>query len=161
MGYTHYWSHDENLDPSALIRALNDCREVAAAVQNRGIILRGPDGTGEPEVSELGIDLNGDGEESHETFSFPIRGEDAQTAKRLYGCRWAFCKTARKPYDLAVCAMLLVFKHHLGDQVRLASDGRRRPDEWLPAERLVKDVLGYEVRFRAENTMPARRKGAA
>ena len=161
MGYTHYWSHDDDLDPSALIRALNDCREVAEAVLKRGIVLRGPDGTGEPEISELGIDLNGDGEESHETFSFPVQGETAERAKRLYGYLWAFCKTARKPYDLAVCAMLLVFKHHLGKQLRLDSDGGRQPDEWLPAERLVKEVLGYEVRFRREKTMPARRTSAA
>ena len=42
-------------------------------------------------------------------------------------------RTARRianPYDIVLCASLLVIKHHLGDNVRLSSDGRRNEPAW-------------------------------
>ena len=152
MGYTHYWSHDAKLNGRRLYSALNDCRKIVDEVQRRGVILRGGLGEGEPQVSE-GIWLNGDGEDSHDTFGFPLTGKVSEDATRLHGCFWDFCKTVRKPYDLAVCAILLVLKHHLGSQIRISSDGGREPEEWIPAEELVKEVLGYEVMFRQEETL--------
>ncbi|MDP2949233.1 MAG: hypothetical protein Q8P22_06820 [Chloroflexota bacterium] len=151
MGYTHYWSHDEELDHPALSRALADVGKVVRAVQDRGIVLRGPGGTGEPDLTGFGVAFNGDAAqgEDYESFSFPNQGEIAPEAGQF----WAFCKTARRPYDLAVCAVLLVFKHHLGGQMRVSSDGGREEDEWLPAEALVKEVLGYEVIYKREETL--------
>ncbi|MDP2950074.1 MAG: hypothetical protein Q8P22_11105 [Chloroflexota bacterium] len=155
MGYTHYWSHDEELDRAALSHALADVAKIVRGVQDRGIALRGPDGTGDPELTEFRVAFNGDAEqdEDYESFSFPIQGEEAQRARHLHGGLWAFCKTARMPYDLAVCAALLVFKHHLGGQMRVSSDGGREEDEWLPAEALVQEVLGYEVIYKREETL--------
>lgn len=157
MGYTHYWSHDDKLNWKALSRALDDMATLARAAPKFGIVLRGPLGTGEPELSRYAVALNGDGEaepsESHETFVFPIVGEDAEMARKLHGKLWSFCKTARRPYDTVVCAMLLAAKHHLGSQLRLSSDGERTEDEWLPAERMVAEVLGYHVEFVREETI--------
>lgn len=34
-----------------------------------------------------------------------------------------FCKTARKPYDTAVTACLLLAKHHFGSAIEITSDG--------------------------------------
>ncbi|MDP2953380.1 MAG: hypothetical protein Q8O76_08715 [Chloroflexota bacterium] len=156
MGYTHYWSHDEELDHVALAHALVDVGKLVRVVQDRGVTLRGPGGTGEPALTEFGVAFNGDAKqgEDYESFSFPIQGEEAQRARPLHGGLWAFCKTARRPYDLAVCAVLLVFKHHLGAEMRISSDGGREADEWLPAEALVKEVLGYEVTYQKEETLP-------
>ena len=39
-----------------------------------------------------------------------------------------FCKTARKEYDGLVTAALLLAKHHLGNRIRVSSDGNI--DEW-------------------------------
>lgn len=155
MGYTHYWSHDEKLDEKALAEAVVDVKKVADAVAAKGIVLRDGSGEGAPVFSDDRICFNGDGQENldHETFLFPLGGKDALLAKRLHGCYWDFCKTARKPYDLAVCATLLVLKHHLGSQLRISSDGGRHQLEWLPAERLVKEALGYQVEFVREETM--------
>lgn len=160
MGYTHYWSYDENLDKAALSRALLDAKKITDAVQQRRIVLRGGLGKGEPEISEWGIWLNGDGEKGldHETFAFPMTPDMAKRAKELHGGLWDFTKTARKPYDLAVCAILLVLKHHLGNQIRIASDGDRKADEWLPAEDLVSEVLGYDQQFAQEDTIVWRQK---
>jgi len=156
MGYTHYWSHDEELDRAALSRALVDVDKVVKAVQARGIAIRGPSGFDNPLVSEQGVEFNGDAQtgEDYETFSFPLQGDGLTHAKRLHRCPWAFCKTARMPYDLAVCAALLVLKHHLGSQMRLSSDGDRVPDEWLPAEALVQETLGYVATYKREHTLP-------
>ena len=42
-----------------------------------------------------------------------------------------FCKTNRKPYDLAVCAVLLAFKKRFVTTVKISSDGSS--EEWKDA----------------------------
>lgn len=155
MGYTHYWSYDEDLNRQNLSHALVDAAKVVRAVQEQGIVLCGGLGEGEPEISEFGIMLNGDASQDldHETFKFPMSPEYAAGTKERLGSLWDFTKTARKPYDLAVCAILLVLKHHLGNQIRISSDGDREEDEWLPAEHLVEGLLDYQVEFNREETI--------
>ena len=157
MGYTHYWSHDVNLDKQKLFAAMLHAVRIVEAAKAKGIELAGPSGEGEPMLDE-GIALNGVGEESHESFVFPNNPHDQfykYTNAEHPGRLWAFCKTARKSYDIVVCAILLVMKHHLGNQLRVASDGGREEDEWIPAENLVREVLGYEVQFQEEETLEA------
>jgi len=60
-----------------------------------------------------GISLNGTKEFGHESFNLP----------EFFSAGSDFCKTARKPYDTVVVACLIVLKHYLGDNVRVASDG--------------------------------------
>jgi len=48
-----------------------------------------------PTISDDCIRFNGVEEDGHETFFIPRTGTD-----------WEFCKTARKPYDTVVVAML-------------------------------------------------------
>ena len=36
---------------------------------------------------------------------------------------FSFCKTAFKPYDVTVCAALIAFKHRLGPDATVSSDG--------------------------------------
>ena len=55
-----------------------------------------------------------------------------------------FCKTARKPYDVVVCAALLAIKHHQGDNVEIHSDGEF-DDEWQPAYQLYRKATGREL----------------
>lgn len=52
-----------------------------------------------------------------------------------------FCKTAFRPYDLAVTAFLVIAKHYLGDQLTVASDGKK--PHWRDAVILCRMVLGY------------------
>lgn len=58
----------------------------------------------------------------HETFDF----------RRVV--HHEFCKTARKPYDLMVCAVLILAKFYLKD-IRVSSDGDE--DDWKPALEFV------------------------
>lgn len=96
MGYTQY-SVDSTATPAVLADA---CSIIAAS----GITVCGPLGTGEPELSaEDGIWLNGSEalDEDYETFHLP--GTNGLDDTGLDG----FCKTARRPYDTVVAAILI------------------------------------------------------
>ena len=94
--------------------------------------LAGYGGTGDPVLSTTEIGFNGKGEDdSHETFLIK-RGQDG----------FQFCKTAQKPYDIVVCAALIILRHRIRT-FRVSSDGG--PDDWADAIKLCQDVLGYGV----------------
>jgi hypothetical protein len=59
---------------------------------------------------------------------------------------WAldFTKTAFRPYDVAVCAALIVAKHHLQDRILVRSDGEER--HWFDAKLVCHQTLGYGMR---------------
>lgn len=61
------------------------------------------------------------------------------------GFWFAFCKTAFRPYDLAVTAALLVAKRHLGDAILVSSDGEDA--HWFDAKLLCQMELGYGLEF--------------
>lgn len=86
------------------------------------------------------------GDCSHETLHFPrVRRAEKWEEEPEEGFYFDFCKTAYKPYDLAVTAFLVVAKHHLGDEIWVSSDGT--PDQWEDTIRLCEAVLGYGTEF--------------
>lgn len=90
MGYTHYFGGlqpDENLAQAA--------REIVAASDAP---IFGADGYGEPTIEADLIALNGNAETGEDHESFYLRAGDYD---------FNFCKTARKPYDKVVSAILL------------------------------------------------------
>lgn len=86
--------------------------------------------------------FNGIGEDGHETFVFEqshtISSYDRKNEQGQY---FSFCKTARKPYDTAVVACLIILKHYFGDDLVVRSDGN--PKEWAEGLQAVQDYLGY------------------
>lgn len=106
MGYSHYWKM-----PNKLINqeVLNDVKGIIERYEN--IVQVGLNAEGELALNEDVIMFNGKGELAHETFCLIPNGETD------------FCKTNGKPYDIAVCETLLVFKHHYGDEFEIGSDG--------------------------------------
>jgi hypothetical protein len=135
MGYTHYWTQTRDLtagDMGAIahaLQAINDATEV---------LIAGWDGSGEPEMSFDTLGFNGCGNDGHETFrinakrELPFEGADRE---RL---GWAFCKTARKPYDIVVTAMLTILAAKYGFDV--GSDGRA--SDWDDGVKLASKALG-------------------
>jgi len=85
-----------------------------------------------------------DGDCSYETFYFP-RVEDEKNSIRFGKYVFNSCKTAFRPYDLAVTAFLLIAKYHLGDDILISSDGNI--ECWRDAINIVRGELGYEVNF--------------
>ena len=83
----------------------------------------------------------------YETFIFDrvITPPDYQP-KRAGGLSFDYCKTAFRPYDLAVTAFLIIAKHHLGECLKVSSDGEQQ--HWFDAQMLCKMNLGYGLDFK-------------
>lgn len=107
MGYTHYWTQvrDFTKDEWADIRA--DLAAILKYAQHEfGIPLAdaaGDDGTS-PEIDGDKIYFNGVGDGAHETMCVDRVRPPQESWQSRRGTN--FCKTARKPYDRAVVAVL-------------------------------------------------------
>lgn len=143
MGYTHYWNFKNRVAPKdieggqekfknavALFKeCLAECNE-KTRYPNWGdnrfekevpMVLAGGNGYGYPIITDTEVIFNGEhkNDNSHESFLICVdRGG------------WDFCKTARKPYDTAVCLALLCFKKAFGEDFSYTSDGGETEWEW-------------------------------
>lgn len=98
------------------------------------------------------IEFNGVGDGRYEDFRVdrefvPGPHETADDAGRVF----AFCKTAHRPYNAAVCAALVVLAHHLGDDIAVSSDGNDDAGpaiDWREAMAECQAVLGYGAGFK-------------
>lgn len=136
MGYTHYFEHRE-VSQEVWDKIVKDCRSACKTQAATTPLERNYEDSREPIFDDNSIFFNGVGDDGHETFVLELQGSGGFT----------FCKTARKPYDLLVCACLIIYKHYSPDTMDLSSDGfnKDRPEdqEWVDARQLVNDVLGY------------------
>ena len=131
MGYTHYWIRENEIEQPIFDTIVEDFKKTLPRLPKLG------DGFGENEpvfTMEIVIFNGYGGKESYETFGFNrnISGSD-------------FCKTAQRPYDLAVTTFLIIAKHHLGDAITVSSDGDN--DKWNEAKTLCQEILGYGQQF--------------
>jgi hypothetical protein len=133
MGYTRYWKTTENRYDADAINTIKNIIQIAK--EDYGIIIRGPDGFGEPIINDDYIALNGDRENNleHETFLI----ENGQPDE------FNFCKTARKPYDLVVNA-IATFMFDEGFIDSYSSDG---PNDEHKAEDLLLKATNRKTRF--------------
>lgn len=157
MGYTHYWRRPKEhavkdwkvflADVKTVIRSLpKHSSSSGACYPNEPLRLAGGNGSGKPEFSEELINFNGfegKSDMSHETVYIPrvmepMEYNEADEQGRFF----EFCKTARKPYDLACQAVLLVYKLHFPD-VKISSDGDVA--DWEEARALVARTLNILV----------------
>jgi len=88
------------------------------------------------------IRFNGKGNEGHETFIITKKKPEPKPWEN--GESFDFCKTARKPYDLAVCLSLLVCSSHAPDCIRIGSDGDW-DSEWTESRNVFKELFGVEA----------------
>jgi len=112
MGYTHYYStvRCKAKDVKGYMAALPTLKKIVK--KYRDIICYEYDKPKKaPKCDEQGIYLNGREDDGHETFVLN------PTSTESY-----FCKTARKPYDLCVCELLLVLNAAMPN-FELSSDG--------------------------------------
>lgn len=140
MGYTHYMRF-KPVTQKVWNKILKDCQTLyknmpahsesaGGYYKDKPLALSDWDGTtdGEPEFNKDEICFNGVGGMGHESFRLG-RAEP----------RNDFCKTARKPYDLMVCACLIVRYFHSPDTIEIGSDGDE--EDWAPALKFVHDTL--------------------
>jgi len=87
------------------------------------------------------------GDCSHESFIlkriFKADYEQEREGK-LFSC----CKTAYKPYDLAVISCLIIAKQHLGEEISVHSDGSS--EDWSDGRILCQKLLGYGEDFKLD-----------
>ncbi len=117
MGYTHYWGDHPN-GPSFSDNEWSSLQETARRIVRESVTAAialqwESDQERAPQIDDEVIRFNGVGQNGHETFFLQKSGD------------WAFCKTARKPYDTPVVAILLAAQA-LG--LKVSSDGSEDPE---------------------------------
>jgi len=152
MGYTHYWYRESKIDPTIFQSIVADFKQVVAMVKrtridDEPVMLRGGLGKGAPIIASDNVCFNGDGELAHETFEFPqifnpVFPQSSTSRPELF---FEFCKTAQKPYDLAVTCFLIIAKHYLKDKLVVHSDGDIL--QWADSMSMCQEALGYGADF--------------
>lgn len=146
IGYTHYWKFKQPLSEKALKKIKSDIELIELYLDGNPTISENADGCYD-DIVEL-FDGNGDkktveyvyepqdGKKKLKYISFngdDSKGLSHETFYLNVGQTREYCKTYRKPYDLAVTLALLTVKYHLKSTV-VESDGDN--DEWEHAYRL-------------------------
>ena len=128
MGYTHHYRGWVSLDGDLL-------EEIQEIIDASEVEIKGWDGFGLPTIDEEKVSLNGTDadDEKHETFTI-VHGVNHIN----------FCKTAHKPYDEVVGAILLRVSHY-NKRFKVSSDGRWDADEWAAPRALYVKVFGEEA----------------
>lgn len=121
MGYTHYFPAQRDFTPDEFAR-LGDAARKIIAQASQGVTpvqlaAEYDDPTEPPQIDGELIRFNGAGEEGYETFYLPRCREGA-----------IFCKTAHRPYDVVVVAVLIAADTIAPGALTITSDGE--PDEW-------------------------------
>jgi hypothetical protein len=140
MGYTHYWKNKSNdKDNENFLKVVEDAKKLYNNMpattktaggyhENDPLLLGDGEGEGEPIFNDTEIVFNGKGDLGHETFFITTENTE-----------FKFCKTARKPYDLMVCAVLISCKKHLSN-FSYSSNGKE--DDWKEAHEFYNQVCG-------------------
>ena len=116
MGYTHYFKFAKFITKEQMAEVAENVKDVFGTFPMVTKRLKGPYGKGEPIITDKyrPISFNGDAEKNEDYESFVVKAEDLG---------FHFCKTARRPYDLAVCLCLIILKDNFGDSFKFCSDG--------------------------------------
>lgn len=117
MGYTHYWRPTRDLTEDEW----DNVRQVAKTIlkDNHGIILDNePTDSQNLSITYESILCNGIGDDGHETFYLTRKMRND----------FEFCKTAQKPYDKYIVAMLIAVAQ-ITDSISVSSDGDQ--EDWL------------------------------
>ena len=133
MGYSHYWQPEE--DTKEFTFSGENWQKIKDALLK---IVRQADSQGID--LELGMDreviwINGV-DESHENFVI---------TKSISG--FSFCKTARKPYDSVVTA-LLIYAHSIAPSLEISSDGET--EDWYEGKYLLESALNLPFKIPLE-----------
>jgi hypothetical protein len=136
MGYTHYFTQHQDFSTTQWAQILEAVEKITALTQ---VPL---DKTIAPEA----VDINGCGPNAHENLyltknkrgRFAYEDEDTYT-RGAFGC----CKTAHKPYDAVITAVLAAIELIAPEAFSVDSDGLEL--DWLRGLQLASKALGCQV----------------
>lgn len=127
MGYTHYFPHKRNFT-IAEFQKLGEITKKIIAASNVPVAWESDEPTKPVEITDDLIRFNGAGyDDGHETFYLP-RCADG----------FIFCKTARKPYDIIVVAVLTACRKQFPDALDIGSDGNS--GDWMQGAGLYASI---------------------
>lgn len=118
MGYTHYFKL-KKLSKANFDKVAKDVKIIETALKGMVPLTNN--------TNDKVIDLNGVGANQHENLWLEKSGDG-----------FNFCKTARKPYDIAICLALLSLKFH-ATNTEISSDGDN--EEWALPFKMYKDIF--------------------
>ena len=132
MGYTHYWSFasDEGFSDEAWAAIVE---AVGRVLENSPVAL-----SNETRVDDDAIVINGAEPDDFETLV--IRHDVSNTHAFGPMPHAGFVKTQWRPYDVVVCATLLILRTLSPDVITIYSDGEW-DGEWIGARALASNVL--------------------
>lgn len=134
MGYTHYWTFKKS--PAKIADGKEKFTNAVALFKEglkklQDIPLGNGMGEGEPIITDTAVRFNGKAPEVYETCYIAIESKG-----------FDFCKTARQPYDPAVCLLLLCMADAFGDDFEYWSDGNIENGEegWKRAKEIFAEL---------------------
>jgi len=142
MGYTHHWTQTRDFDADEFATIMIDILAILADAEQRYEIAI-CDGAAtphsRPEVTADRLAFNGTDidDRGHETFEL-VRVRVLEAHRRAEQLGWGFCKTARKPYDVAVTAVLC-YLASIVESHAVSSDGCGR--DFLAGLALARQAL--------------------
>lgn len=145
MGYTHYISRPTNNAGSAFMygNLALDAKTICDYAHGIPLANGNAEAGTQPIFTESHFSLNGvsdkNGDNGHETFywaGIPTQPEYRKDSPEYF----EFCKTAHKPYDAVVTAILIRAKVIYGSCVSISSDGDWA--EWQAGRDLYETVFG-------------------
>ena len=177
MGYTHYWKFNLDYEINSekwkeIVDDFNKILDVEIDIADNDSYA----GTGgmtslrnilEPysdqklEITDNEILFNGreEGNRGHETFSLQRKADKRLDDEAYWNGKYIFdfCKTARKPYDIVVCCLLVILKHRLGNMIEISSDGKDWTNDegkyyeidgaWSDAIKICVENLSYDLNY--------------
>ena len=127
MGYTHYFKTVKEPTTKQWRNIQKACKELLYPAFDNGILWQGHDTSYRPLIIDSLIAFNGVGDNAHEDF----------VLNRCLSNE--FCKTARKPYDKYVVAVLLIAKFYAPECFEVSTDGG--VDDWQAGKKLALSVV--------------------
>ena len=134
MGYTHYWRQQRDFTDTEWQELTRLAKLITA--DGQGILANAfSDKNSKPTIDNEEISFNGIGDDGHETFCITRKKrdlydyekqdsiQDAYMHDKSGGGVFNFCKTAHKPYDKYVVAVLCAIYRVHRDIMNISSDG--------------------------------------
>ncbi len=142
IGYTHHWHRETELNKAKFSKASKDCKKICKSLSKNGLsLVFEDDSPKEPIFTDSLVRFNGVEDEGCETFYIQREFTSQNPQFDRKGRAYAYCKTSEKPYDIAVCACLIIFRHWFPD-MKVSSEGNI--SDWEPAIKAVRSVFGKD-----------------
>lgn len=136
MGYTHYFEQKKAIPNEKWDELKKDVEIILTHIQNELNVKLESNDDNPKLINKNRINFNGDSSQDldYETFYIDKNNQS-----------FNFCKTQYRPYDLAVCSVLLLLHHHAPDFHDISSDGDF--NDWKEAMTLNASVFNkaYEL----------------